>query len=82
MGFFFLRLTTELLDDIVKLFKDEQDVLDDLPRFAVIGRPNAGKSSFINALIGENMRVINLIKILLSEVIFHFQYLHDKVDCY
>ena len=50
--------TGELLDDVVKLFKDENEVLDDVPRFAVVGRPNAGKSSFINALIGENRNIV------------------------
>ena len=50
--------TGELLDDVVKLFKDVNEVLDDVPRFAVVGRPNAGKSSFINALIGENRNIV------------------------
>ena len=50
--------TGELLDDVVKLFKYENEVLDDVPRFAVVGRPNAGKSSFINALIGENRNIV------------------------
>ena len=50
--------TGELLDDVVKLFKDENEVLDDVPRFAVVGRPNAGKSSFINVLIGENRNIV------------------------
>lgn len=50
--------TGELLDEIVKLFYDNDEVLDDLPRFAVVGRPNAGKSSFINALIGENRNIV------------------------
>ena len=50
--------TGELLDDVVKLFKDENEVLDDVPRFAVVGRPNAGKSSFINALVGENRNIV------------------------
>ena len=50
--------TGELLDDVVKLFKGENEVLDDVPRFAVVGRPNAGKSSFINALIGENRNIV------------------------
>ena len=35
-----------------------ETVEDDLPRFAVVGRPNAGKSSFINALIGEDRYIV------------------------
>jgi GTP-binding protein len=50
--------TGELLDDIVSLFKKKEEISDDLPRFAVVGRPNAGKSSFINALIGENRNIV------------------------
>ena len=46
--------TGELLDEVVeKLPETSVDDFDDLPKFAVVGRPNAGKSSFINALIGE-----------------------------
>ena len=50
--------TGELLDDIVGLFKEKEEISDELPRFAVVGRPNAGKSSFINALIGENRNIV------------------------
>ena len=50
--------TGDLLDDIVKDFSEDIDLSDDLPKFAVIGRPNAGKSSFINALIGENRNIV------------------------
>ena len=50
--------TGELLDDVVKLFKDDNELFDEVPRFAVVGRPNAGKSSFINALIGENRNIV------------------------
>ncbi|MDC1217489.1 ribosome biogenesis GTPase Der [Flavobacteriaceae bacterium] len=49
----------ELLDDLVKkLPKDEEREEDPLPRFAAVGRPNAGKSSFINALIGEDRYIV------------------------
>ena len=53
--------TGELLDALVKLLPDavapdENEVA--LPRFAVVGRPNAGKSSFINALIGEERYIV------------------------
>jgi GTP-binding protein len=49
----------ELLDDLVLALPDDSDEKkDDLPRFAVVGRPNAGKSSFINALIGEDRFVV------------------------
>jgi GTP-binding protein len=53
--------TGELLDALVALMPeavapDENEVA--LPRFAVVGRPNAGKSSFINALIGEDRYIV------------------------
>ncbi len=51
--------TGELLDDLVTLLpvKEPQEE-NTLPRFAVVGRPNAGKSSFINALIGEDRYIV------------------------
>lgn len=52
--------TGELLDEILSRFnpdKKEED-LDDLPRFAIVGRPNAGKSSILNALIGEERTIV------------------------
>ncbi len=50
--------TGELLDALVKVLPEKEKVVDDLPRFAVVGRPNAGKSSFINALIGEERYIV------------------------
>jgi len=55
--------TGDLLDAIVKKIPEaeEEDVdaeNEELPRFAVVGRPNAGKSSFINALIGEDRNIV------------------------
>jgi GTP-binding protein len=51
--------TGDLLDDLVKALPDsvEEDE-ETIPRFAVVGRPNAGKSSFINALIGEDRYIV------------------------
>ncbi len=51
--------TGDLLDALVEALPEkETKVEDDLPRFAVVGRPNAGKSSFINALIGEDRYIV------------------------
>ena len=51
--------TGELLDDLViELPQYLQSENKRLPRFAVIGRPNAGKSSFINALIGRERYIV------------------------
>lgn len=51
--------TGDLLDELVKsLPEKEQKGEENLPRFAVVGRPNAGKSSFINALIGEDRYIV------------------------
>lgn len=50
--------TGELLDELVKILPEKEEEEHELPRFAVVGRPNAGKSSFINALIGEERYIV------------------------
>ncbi len=53
--------TGDLLDEVVKdLPADdtEEDHLDQIPKFAIVGRPNAGKSSIINAFIGEDRNIV------------------------
>lgn len=51
--------TGELLDALVAALPEKESLEEDLlPRFAVVGRPNAGKSSFINALIGEDRYIV------------------------
>jgi len=52
--------TGELLDALVLALPEEVEQKEEeiLPRFAVVGRPNAGKSSFINALIGEDRYIV------------------------
>ncbi|MTG99090.1 MULTISPECIES: ribosome biogenesis GTPase Der [Myroides] len=53
--------TGDLLDAVVAALPVEEELTteeDELPRFAVVGRPNAGKSSFINALIGEDRYIV------------------------
>ena len=52
--------TGDLLDIVVEKLKDAKDeqVEEGIPRFAVVGRPNAGKSSLINAFIGEDRHIV------------------------
>lgn len=52
--------TGDLLDLILKRMPDAPDegIDDEIPRFAVVGRPNAGKSSLINAFIGEDRNIV------------------------
>ena len=51
--------TGELLDEITKHFVHKnENFISDVPRFAVIGRPNVGKSSFINSLIGKDQNMV------------------------
>lgn len=53
--------TGDLLDEVVAKLPDvdaDGEQLDDIPRFAIVGRPNAGKSSLINAFIGEDRHIV------------------------
>ncbi|MBQ0049255.1 MAG: ribosome biogenesis GTPase Der [Bacteroidales bacterium] len=52
--------TGDLLDLVLTKFpkNSEEQVEDDIPRFAVVGRPNAGKSSIVNAFIGEERNIV------------------------
>ena len=52
--------TGDLLDEIMRRFpeKEEENLLEEIPRFAIVGRPNAGKSSIINAFIGEERNIV------------------------
>lgn len=52
--------TGELLDKLLTYFKPDtvEEIEEELPRFAIVGRPNAGKSSIINAFLGEERTIV------------------------
>ena len=53
--------TGELLDEVVKDLPEDDTLekqLEHIPRFAIVGRPNAGKSSIINSFIGEDRNIV------------------------
>lgn len=53
--------TGELLDEVVRYFDKEDESVnerDELPRIAIVGRPNVGKSSLVNALTGEERNIV------------------------
>jgi GTPase len=52
--------TGELLDELIGIFSREEESEEDeeIPHLSVVGRPNVGKSSFINALIGEERNIV------------------------
>ena len=52
--------TGELMDLLVSKFKKDttEEIDEEIPRFAVVGRPNAGKSSIVNAFIGEDRNIV------------------------
>jgi GTP-binding protein len=53
--------TGEILDELVKYFNKEDESVreeDSLPRIAIVGRPNVGKSSMVNALTGQERNIV------------------------
>lgn len=66
--------TGDLLDEIVRDMPDPQpdeNVGEDIPKFAIVGRPNAGKSSLINAFIGEERYIVTDIAGTTRDSIYH-----------
>lgn len=52
--------TGELLDRVVEMLPEEEetDELENIPKFAIVGRPNVGKSSLVNALVGKEVNIV------------------------
>lgn len=51
--------TGDLLDKVIEHIPEEEEVIGDkIPRISILGRPNAGKSSFLNALLGKDRSIV------------------------
>lgn len=50
--------TGDLLDEVIKHFDEEEETKEEVPKIAILGRPNVGKSSFINALLGKERSIV------------------------
>ncbi len=50
--------TGELLDEVVKHLSDDEPLSDELPRIAIVGQPNVGKSSLVNTLLGFERTIV------------------------
>ena len=50
--------TGEILDDLMPMITDPETLNTDLPKIAIIGQPNVGKSSYTNVLLGEERNIV------------------------
>ncbi len=73
--------TGEILDALTDLITDDGNALEDnegLPKFAIIGQPNVGKSSLLNALVGDNRTIVSDISGTTRDSIHTHYNLYDK----
>ena len=66
--------TGDLLDEVIKDFPDtpdKEETEENIAKFAIVGRPNAGKSSLINAFIGEERHIVTDIAGTTRDSIYH-----------
>lgn len=72
--------TGDLLDEVVNHLPDSvEEETDDLPKFAIVGRPNAGKSSLVNSLLGEERFIVTPVAGTTRDSIYtrYNKYQHD-----
>ncbi|ADY53876.1 ribosome-associated GTPase EngA [Pseudopedobacter saltans DSM 12145] len=71
--------TGELLDDVIKTFDETEEIQNELPVYAIVGRPNVGKSSMINALLGKDRNIVtNVAGTTRDSIHIHYkQFGHD-----
>ena len=72
--------TGDLLDEVVAAFPDKkEDDTEELPKFAIIGRPNAGKSSLLNSLMDEERHIVTPVAGTTRDAIYtrYNKYKHD-----